>query len=137
LERERHAELALAFDYRAHVIDLESVREPEARPRVVRPRARSHEERERAHLLRRRRGARDGVVVRLEDGERPVRAAVVVRHVLASRTGRSYPAELPAAILRRSSALSSVSSSTPCLRATSRSVPPEAEASLTISAARS
>ena len=43
----------------------------------------------------------------------------------------------PAAILRRSSALSSVSSSTPCSRATSRSVPPLADASLTISAALS
>ena len=43
----------------------------------------------------------------------------------------------PAAILRRSSALSSVSSSTPCSRATSRSVRPLADAALTISAALS
>ena len=41
--------------------------------------------------------------------------------------GRSYVcAELPAAILRRSSASSSVASSTPCSRATSRSVPARA-----------
>ena len=52
--------------------------------------------------------------------------------------GRSYVwAELPAAILRRSSALSSVASSTPCSRATSRSVRPDEAASLTISAALS
>ena len=92
-----------------------------ARPRVVRPRdALADEQPQRAVLLDARGRARDRVVVRLD-----------------ASSSRSAEADDPAAILRRSSALSSVSSSTPCSRATSRSVRPLAAASLTISAALS
>ena len=61
--------------------------------------------------------------------------ALVVRSARSRRASQAAPD--PAAILRRSSALSSVSSSTPCSRATSRSVRPDFDASLTIAAARS
>ena len=87
---------------------------------------------------------------RADDRDESRRAADLhhpVGALLARAPGRPRAAALleaahasafePAAILRRSSALSSVSSSTPCSRATSRSVPPLSDAALTISAALS
>ena len=92
------------------------------RPRVVGPAgALLDEQPQRAVVLDARRRPRDGVAVRVD----------------ALQQRAQLDAFEPAAILRRSSALSSVSSSTPCSRATSRSVRPLEEASLTISAALS
>ena len=97
------------------------------RARVVRPaRPLLDEQPQRAVVLDARRRPRGGVAVRVD--------ALDERSLVDDGQLDAFE---PAAILRRSRALSSVSSSTPCSRATSCSVRPEDEASLTISAARS
>ena len=105
-----------------------SALEPEPRAPVEAPRDARDEQRQRAVLLDVGRRPRRRVEVRLD----PLQQAGVRR-----RPPAHVGAAEPAAILRRSSASSSVASSTPCSRATSRSVRPLAEASLTISVALS
>ena len=122
LERLRHAEIALA---RADRRDLVRGRHAGARDRarVVRPAGTLLDEQpERTVVLDARRRPGDGVAVRVDALE---------------QRGAQLDAFEPAAILRRSRALSSVSSSTPCSRATSRSVRPDFDASLTMSDALS
>ena len=128
LERLAHPELALARAHRGDVVGPDVLAEPQPRPPVEPPRDARHEQRQRAVLLDVGRGARSGVEVLLD----PLQQVGI-------RADRAHPLldDEPAAILRRSSAASSVASSTPCSRATSRSVRPLAAASLTISAALS
>ena len=123
-----HAQPPLARAHRPHVggADGPCTRQPPPRPRVEPPRDPRNEQRERPDLL--------------HVGRRPRRRVEVGLDALQQsgvRAARGHDAAEPAAILRRSSASSSVASSTPCSRATSRSVRPLADASLTISAALS
>ena len=128
LERLAHAQLALAGAHRGDVVGADVVREPQSRAAVEPPRDARDEQGQCAVLLDVGRGTRRGVEVLLDPCQQ-----VGVR----ADSAHAPPDDEPAAILRRSSALSSVASSTPCSRATSRSVRPLAAASLTISDALS